>query len=72
MAAAEDAARQAGRRLLVLDTLAGGEAEPLYRSLGWVEAGTIPDLRAGCWRGGARYAVFLFAGLKIACRICRL
>ena len=58
MAAAEEAARQAGRRLLVLDTLAGGEAEPLYRSLGWVEAGTIPDYALDV--GGAGHATRYF------------
>lgn len=41
--AAEAAARGAGRELLVLDTLTGGEAEPLYRSEGWTELGVIPD-----------------------------
>jgi GNAT superfamily N-acetyltransferase len=42
MQAAEDAARGACRSLLVLDTQAGGAAEPLYRSLGWNETGRIP------------------------------
>jgi len=42
MQAAEQAAREAGRTLLVLDTCAGGAAEALYRSLGWIEAGCIP------------------------------
>ncbi len=42
MAAAEQAAREAGRTLLVLDTCAGGAAEALYRSLGWTAAGCIP------------------------------
>lgn len=42
MLAAEAGARAAGRRLLVLDTLADGEGEGLYRSLGWTAAGTIP------------------------------
>jgi GNAT superfamily N-acetyltransferase len=39
---AEDAARKAGRTLLTLDTLAGDAGEPLYRSVGFVEAGRIP------------------------------
>lgn len=43
MQAAEDAARQAGRRLLVLDTRQGDAAEGLYRKLGYTEAGVIPD-----------------------------
>ena len=42
LATAEDAARQAGRSLLVLDTRVDDHAEPLYRQAGWLEAGTIP------------------------------
>jgi GNAT superfamily N-acetyltransferase len=40
--AAEDAARGAGKSLLVLDT-ASGDAERLYVRLGWILAGTVPD-----------------------------
>ena len=40
--AAEDAARQAGKSLLVLDT-ASGDAERLYVRMGWTLAGVIPD-----------------------------
>ena len=43
MATAEQAARDLGRRLLVLDTVEGGVADGLYRRLGWTEAGRIPD-----------------------------
>jgi ribosomal protein S18 acetylase RimI-like enzyme len=42
MQAAEAEARERGRTLLTLDTAAGGPAEPLYRELGYVEAGRIP------------------------------
>jgi ribosomal protein S18 acetylase RimI-like enzyme len=42
MAAVEQAARESGRKLLVLDTRVDDHAEPLYRDLGWTEAGTIP------------------------------
>jgi len=42
LARAEQAARRVGRRLLTLDTRAGDAAEPLYRSMGWQEAGRIP------------------------------
>ena len=42
MAAVEAEARRRGRTLLVLDTLAGSEAEPLYQSAGWTAAGAIP------------------------------
>lgn len=41
LAAAEDAAREAGRTLLVLDT-ASAEAERLYERGGWQRVGTIP------------------------------
>ncbi|MBL8999593.1 MAG: GNAT family N-acetyltransferase [Phycisphaerae bacterium] len=41
--AAEEAARAAGFTLLTLDAKRGGAAERLYRRLGWVHAGTIPD-----------------------------
>lgn len=43
MAAAEDAAWQMGRRVLVLDTVTGGDAERLYTRLGWTKVGVIPD-----------------------------
>ncbi len=43
MAAAEDAARQMGRTVLVLDTVTGGDAERLYARLGWTRVGVIPD-----------------------------
>ena len=42
MQAAEDAARDAGKTLLVLDTATGGDAERLYQRLGWIRVGTIP------------------------------
>jgi GNAT superfamily N-acetyltransferase len=43
MRAAEDSARAAGRSLLVLDTVTGGDAERLYAKLGWVPVGVVPD-----------------------------
>lgn len=42
MERAEQAASRIGRRLLTLDTRADDAAEPLHRSLGWIEAGRIP------------------------------
>jgi len=42
MRAAEDAARAAGKTLLVLDTASGGAAERLYLRLGWIRVGSIP------------------------------
>jgi len=49
--AAEAAAREAGRTLLVLDTVTGGDAERLYARLGWQRCGVIPGY--ALWpRGG--------------------
>src|ERR1700761_5312189 len=42
LAAAENAAREAGKSLLVLDT-ASGDAERLYARLGWLRCGVIPN-----------------------------
>jgi GNAT superfamily N-acetyltransferase len=51
MQAAETAARQAGRSVLVLDTVTGGDAERLYTRLGWMRVGVIPNY--ALWpRGG--------------------
>mgnify|MGYP003764864441 CR=1 FL=1 len=46
MAAAEAVARADGRRVLVLDTWTGSDAERLYRALGWSVAGVIPSYAA--------------------------
>lgn len=43
MNAAESAAREAGKTLLVLDTVTGSDAERLYARLGWQRCGVIPD-----------------------------
>lgn len=40
--AVETEARNAGRTLLVLDTVTGSDAERLYSSLGWQRCGVIP------------------------------
>lgn len=42
MRAAENAARDAGRSLLVLDAVTAGDATRLYERLGWVRVGDIP------------------------------
>ena len=42
MLAAEAEARSAGKTLLVLDTVTGGDAERLYERLGWQRCGVIP------------------------------
>lgn len=39
----ETVARDAHRTLLVLDTIQGDTADRLYRKLGWIEAGVIPQ-----------------------------
>ena len=43
MRAAEAAALDAGRTLLVLDTVTGGDAERLYARLGWARVGVVPN-----------------------------
>lgn len=42
MNAAADAARGAGRTLLVLDTVTGSDADRLYARLGWTRVGVVP------------------------------
>ncbi len=42
MKSAEQAAREAGRTLLVLDTVTDSDAERLYSRLGWIRVGDIP------------------------------
>jgi GNAT superfamily N-acetyltransferase len=43
MRAAEDAARKAGKTVLVLDTVTGSDGERLYSRLGWERVGIIPN-----------------------------
>jgi GNAT superfamily N-acetyltransferase len=43
MQAADDAAREAGKTVLVLDTVTGGDAERLYQRAGWQRVGDIPS-----------------------------
>jgi GNAT superfamily N-acetyltransferase len=43
MRAAEAAAEQSGKTLLVLDCATGCDAERLYERLGWTRVGVIPD-----------------------------
>ncbi|WP_414473832.1 N-acetyltransferase family protein [Microvirga sp. M2] len=43
MRAAEDAARKAGKSVLVLDTVTGSDGERLYTRLGWQRVGVIPN-----------------------------
>lgn len=43
MAAIDDEARQAGKFVLVLDTVTGGDAERLYERSGWTRVGIVPN-----------------------------
>ena len=40
---AEQAAREAGKTLLNMDTVTGGVAERIYQRCGWTKAGVIPN-----------------------------
>ncbi|HSI61386.1 MAG TPA: GNAT family N-acetyltransferase [Ideonella sp.] len=42
MAALDGAAREAGKSVLVLDTVTGGDAERLYERAGWQRVGVVP------------------------------
>ncbi|MCW7540410.1 GNAT family N-acetyltransferase [Aquabacterium sp. A7-Y] len=42
MAALDDAAREEGKSVLVLDTVTGGDAERLYQRAGWQRVGVVP------------------------------
>ena len=43
MAAVEQAAREEGKSVLVLDTVTGGDAERLYLRAGWHSVGVVPN-----------------------------
>jgi GNAT superfamily N-acetyltransferase len=43
MRAAEEHARSEGRWLLILDTVAGSDAEAMYHALGWTAFGVVPN-----------------------------
>jgi GNAT superfamily N-acetyltransferase len=58
LAAAEHAALQAGKTLLVLDTVTGGDAERLYTRNGWQRCGEIPDY--ALWPDGRPCATTVF------------
>jgi GNAT superfamily N-acetyltransferase len=65
MRAAEEAAVGAGRTLLVLDTVTGGDAERLYSRLGWTRVGVVPDY--ALWPDGRPCATtFFFKQLRQA------
>jgi GNAT superfamily N-acetyltransferase len=58
MRAAEDAARKAGKTVLVLDTVTGSDGERLYSRLGWEKVGIIPDY--ALWPQGGLCATTVF------------
>jgi GNAT superfamily N-acetyltransferase len=58
LAAAEKAAVEAGKSLLVLDTVTGGDAERLYSRANWNRCGVIPDY--ALWPDGRRCATTVF------------
>lgn len=58
MRAAEVAAREAGKTLLVLDTVTGSDAERLYTRLGWIRVGEIP--KYALWPNGGLCSTTVF------------
>ena len=56
--AAEAAARELGRTLLVLDTVTGSDAERLYARLGWTRVGDIPGY--ALWPNGGLCSTTVF------------
>jgi GNAT superfamily N-acetyltransferase len=58
LAAAERAALDAGKTLLVLDTVTGSEGERLYARKGWKRCGVIPDY--ALWPDGRPCATTVF------------
>jgi GNAT superfamily N-acetyltransferase len=65
MQAAEAAARGAGKTLLVLDTVTGGDAERLYSRLGWQRVGVIPGY--ALWpNGGPCDTTYFYKSLTAA------
>jgi len=63
MRAAEAAARESGKTLLVLDAVTGGDAARLYERLGWVRAGDVPGY--ALWpRGGLCGTTFFYRNLE--------
>ncbi|WP_343729671.1 GNAT family N-acetyltransferase [Duganella sp.] len=43
LAAVDQAAREEGKSVLVLDTVTGGDAERLYQRAGWQAVGSVPN-----------------------------
>ena len=65
MRAAEAAARECGKTLLVLDAVTGGDAARLYEQLGWVRVGDIPKY-ALMPRGGFCSTTYYYRDLGLS------
>jgi GNAT superfamily N-acetyltransferase len=63
MTALEELARSAGRTLLTLDTVTGGQAEPLYLSMGFRLVGVIPRYARAARSPELEAASFLYKEL---------
>lgn len=64
MKAIEAEAREAGKTLLVLDTVTGSDAERLYTRLGWQRCGVIPGF--ALWpQGGLCSATIFYKELAV-------
>ena len=66
MQAIEEQARNAGRTLLTLDTVTNCPAEPLYRSLGYIPLGVIPDYALSASGKSFDAATFMYKPLPAA------
>ncbi len=62
MRAAEAAARECGKTLLVLDAVTGGDGARLYERLGWVRVGDIPGYALNP-RGGLASTTYYYRDL---------
>ena len=65
LGAAEAAARDAGKTLLVLDAVTDGDAARLYARMGWVRVGDIPNY-ALFPQGGFCSTTYFYKDLSIA------
>lgn len=65
MHALEKIARQAKKTLITLDTRTGDKAEPLYRSLGFSEAGIIPDFALNPDLSGTHATTYMYKNISV-------
>ncbi len=66
MGAIETAARAQGLSLLTLDTRSGDSAEPLYLSMGYVAAGTIPGFARDVYTDRLDATTYMFKQLHVS------